>query len=100
VVNDNNNFLSPVVGVLFTKQYCVNDIVSLTQYCLFINNHVGKAAGRMLNPPHCEILRTPVALVEYSLIAFHFRLKDSAGHRGRHAPSIVPDLLFQSRPGL
>jgi len=25
--------------------------MSLTQYCLFINNHVGKAAGRMFNPP-------------------------------------------------
>jgi len=35
--------------------------MSLTQYCLFINNHVGKAAGRMFNPPpHCEILRTPM----------------------------------------
>jgi len=35
--------------------------MSLTQYCLFINNHVGKAAGRMFNPPpHYEILRTPM----------------------------------------
>jgi len=35
--------------------------MSLTQYCSFINNHVGKAAGRMFNPPpHCEILRTPM----------------------------------------
>jgi len=35
--------------------------MSLTQYCLFINNHVDKAAGRMFNPPpHCEILRTPM----------------------------------------
>jgi len=38
--------------------------MSLTQYCLFINNHVGKAAGRMFNPPppHCEILRTPMLI--------------------------------------
>jgi len=33
--------------------------MSLAQYCLFINNHVGKAAGRMFTP-HCEILHTPM----------------------------------------
>jgi len=38
--------------------------MSLTKYCLFINNHVGKAEGRMFNPPpHCEILRTPMLAV-------------------------------------
>jgi len=25
--------------------------MSLTQYCLFINTHVGKAVGQMFNPP-------------------------------------------------
>jgi len=38
--------------------------MSLTQYCLFINNHVGKAAGRMLNLHHCEILRTLMIAID------------------------------------
>jgi len=43
--------------------------MSLIQYCLLINNHVGKAAGRMFTPPPCETLLTSMVWAEARLEA-------------------------------
>jgi len=43
-------FVSRCWRIVHQYSNCTGDML-LTQYRLFINNHVGKAAGRMFTPP-------------------------------------------------
>jgi len=60
-------FASRCWRIVHQYNNCTGDM-SLTQYCSFINNDVGKAAGRMLTPPHCEILRTPMNVTHFFVV--------------------------------
>jgi len=54
-------FVSRCWRIVHQYNNCTGDM-SLTQYILFINNHVGKAEGRVFNPPPSPIVKSCVRL--------------------------------------